>query len=281
MVHLHVHSEYSLRDSIIRISDLVSRVKEYGQSAVALTDHGNMSGAFEFYMECLKQGIKPIIGIELYVVPDMVIKDKGEKRYHLVLLAFNREGYQNLLRISSIAGTDGFYYVPRADFAVLKKNRKGLIALTGCISSVLYMLDGESGAIRILRLLKNMYRYVYLEVMPHNMKEQKRHNLMVENVSSVTKTPVVLTKDCHFLDIDSKEAHDILMKIQGREPYTVDLSLSEEREIWDTWMSHSYLSSSVIMAAMHNADIIAAMVQDYDLPVDKFEYPEFDSGGVK
>ena len=281
MIHLHVHSEDSMRESIIRIPDLVQQVKDFGQSAVALTDHGNMSGSMEFYMECLKQDIKPIIGTELYVVPDVQIKEKGEKRYHLVLLALNREGYQNLLRISSMAGTDGFYYVPRADLTMLKKHRAGLVCLTGCISSALYMEGNGMPSERLLRLLRKMYHdRVYLEIMPHtNLKEQKKHNLFMQDLANKTDTPMVITQDCHYLDSSAREAHDVLMRMQGREPYTCDLEVSEEKHIRDVLNEHhGYLSKAAVASAMLNTRAIAAKVQPYELPIDVFQYPKFLKG---
>ena len=260
---------------------MVGRAKEFGHSAIALTDHGSLSGVFEFYIECLKQGIKPIIGIELYMVPDVQVKEKGEKRYHLVLLALNREGYQNLLRISSMAGTEGFYYVPRADFSMLKKHRGGLVALTGCISGVLRMMDAPSGPERLLWLLKNMYcNRVYLEIMPHvNLKEQKAYNSLMLDLATKTGTPLVVTRDAHYLDADAKEAHDILMQIQNRKPYTCALDVADEDHIRDTLNKyHGYLGKKAICSALSNTEVIADMVEDYGIPIDQFEYPTFVKG---
>ena len=131
-VHLHVHSEYSLLDGACRIKDLVKRVKALGQTAVAVTDHGNLYAAIEFYNEAKANGIKPIIGCEVYVAPRSrfdKIHGIDNKPYHLILLCENNEGYQNLIKLVSIGYTDGFYNKPRVDLDVLKKYSKGLIAL--------------------------------------------------------------------------------------------------------------------------------------------------------
>src|SRR3989338_6403146 len=135
-VHLHTHSHYSLLDGLPKIAELVSRAKEFGCSSLALTDHGVMYGALEFYQECKKQGIKPIIGMEAY----MALGEKEEKRagvdkdyHHLTLLAKNEEGYKNLIQLTTIAHLEGFYYKPRIDRKLLRAYGKGLIALSGCL----------------------------------------------------------------------------------------------------------------------------------------------------
>lgn len=135
-VHLHVHTEYSLLDGAIRINELVKKVKENGMSAVAITDHGNMFGAINFYKECMSNGIKPIIGMEAYVAKrshtDKEAKIDNEPN-HLILLAKNNVGYKNLVKLSSISYTEGFYYKPRIDKELLKKYHEGLICLSACI----------------------------------------------------------------------------------------------------------------------------------------------------
>lgn len=134
--HLHVHSEYSLLDGFSRIPDLVSAAREQGADALALTDHGVMFGAVDFYRECEKQGITPIIGSEVYVSPgDMTDRNPAQKRAaHLILLAENNEGYKNLMKIVSAGYVDGFYYKPRVDHALLRKYSDGLIALSACLA---------------------------------------------------------------------------------------------------------------------------------------------------
>src|SRR3989338_8566851 len=135
-VHLHTHSHYSLLDGLPKIPDLVERVKALGMSAVALTDHGVLYGAIEFYKEALRQGIKPIIGMETYIAPNRRTDKRpkiDDSSYHLTLLAETNEGYQNLLILSSIAHLEGFYYKPRLDHEALRQHATGLIALSGCL----------------------------------------------------------------------------------------------------------------------------------------------------
>ena len=147
-VHLHLHSEYSLLDGACRIKELVRRVKELGQPAVAVTDHGNLYAAIEFYNEAKAEGIKPIIGCEVYVAPrtrfDKVTGIDG-KPYHLVLLCENNDGYNNLIKLVSLGYTEGFYSKPRVDIEALKQYSRGLIALSGCIAGEIprLLLNGE------------------------------------------------------------------------------------------------------------------------------------------
>ena len=136
--HLHTHSHYSLLDGLATIDHLVAAAKEKGATALALTDHGVMSGAIEFFQKCQEAGIKPIIGVEAYIAPDsMADKNPKEKPYHLILLAENNQGYKNLLKLTSLAHLEGFYYKPRIDWPTLKKYSQGLIALTACLGGPL------------------------------------------------------------------------------------------------------------------------------------------------
>ena len=151
--HLHVHSQYSLLDGAIRIADLLDKCKEYGMESVAITDHGAMFGALEFYAKAKKAGIKPIIGCELYIAPgDRRVKKvvDGNIAYHIVLLAMNHTGYKNLMKLASIAQFEGFYYKPRIDMEVLKEHNEGVIALTACLhGQVPYLIHkNDMGAAR-------------------------------------------------------------------------------------------------------------------------------------
>ena len=133
--HLHVHTQYSLLDGAARIPELVKKAKALGMDALAITDHGAMYGVIDFYKECQKQGIKPILGMEAYVAPRSLKDREGQREYaHLILLAKNQTGYQNLMRLSSIAFVEGFYYKPRIDYTVLEQYREGLICLSACLA---------------------------------------------------------------------------------------------------------------------------------------------------
>ena len=133
--HLHVHTVYSLLDGASKIPELVSKAKELGMDAMAITDHGAMYGVIDFYKECTKQGIKPILGMEAYVAPRSLYDREGVREYaHLILLAKNERGYKNLMKLSSIAFVDGFYYKPRIDYELLEKYHEGLICLSACLA---------------------------------------------------------------------------------------------------------------------------------------------------
>src|SRR5665647_392097 len=139
-IHLHTHSHYSLLDGLSKIPDMVKTAKKNGMNAIAITDHGNMYGAIELYKECKKAGIKPIIGVEAYIA-ERGRKDKepgvDNKRYHLTLLAKNKQGYKNLMRLVSLANLDGYYYKPRMDKEILREFHEGIICLSGCMASQL------------------------------------------------------------------------------------------------------------------------------------------------
>ena len=155
-VHLHTHTEYSLFDGISRIPDLVAHVKAMGQTAIAITDHGSMYGAVYLYNECKKQGIKPIIGCEIYITQNsrFQVPPGREKLYHLILLAENNEGYHNLVKICSRAWTEGFHNKPRADHDLLRKYHKGLIALSACVGGELpqAILSGDMDKLSLIHI---------------------------------------------------------------------------------------------------------------------------------
>lgn len=221
-VHLHTHSHYSLLDGLSKIPELVKKAKDTGMPAIALTDHGSMYGAIEFYQTCLKYDIKPIIGVEAYVA-QRSLKDKepgiDTKRNHLTLLAQNNEGYKNLLKLVTIAHLDGFYYKPRIDKEVLAKHSKGLICLSGCpageLSEALAVSDLDRGRNIIKEYLdifgKENY---YLEVMKH--LEVPNQETVIKNIIKLSeefKLPLVGTWDSHYLHQEDNEAQDTLIAI--------------------------------------------------------------------
>ena len=172
MIHLHNHTEYSLLDGASRIKDLVAKAKSFAMNAVAITDHGNMYGVIPFYKECIKQKIKPIIGCEFYYVPDVSIKEA--KRYHLILLAKNNQGYQNLLKLVSLSYSKGFYYRPRIDWEMLQSYAEGLICLTACIAGEIpqMILNGEDTTQRVAEYKELFGEDFYFELMDHQMNEE-------------------------------------------------------------------------------------------------------------
>jgi len=221
-VHLHCHSEYSLLDGANRIDDLIARAKEFEQPALAITDHGNLHAAWEFQEKARKAGVKPIIGMEAYVAPgDRRVKTRaqtGEKNYfHLVLLARDLAGYRNLVKLSSLAYTEGFYGKPRVDRELLAAHHEGLIVSSACMAGevaqhLLYDRYDEARATAAwyAELFKGRY---YLEVQAHEAGEQRRLNELVFRLGKDLGLPVVATNDAHFLKADDHDAHDVLLCI--------------------------------------------------------------------
>ena len=217
-IHLHLHTEYSLLDGLARIKKLVSMVKERGWRAIAITDHGNMFGAIKFFEECASNGIKPIIGEEFYVCHDMYSKANKEDRGHLVLLAKNNTGYQNLLKLSSYAYLDGMYYKARIDYDLLEKHSEGLICLSACVAGHIpqYILKGQYDEAEKLALrLKNMFgEDFYFEIQDHGFADEKVVLVKLTEMSEKLGIPLVATNDVHYLNKEDAELQDVLMCVQ-------------------------------------------------------------------
>jgi DNA polymerase-3 subunit alpha len=275
-VHLHLHSEYSLRDSTIKIANLIKHVKELGVSTIALTDHGNTAGILEFIIACKDAGIKPIVGMEAYIAKDIEVKDKDEHRFHGTLIAVSEIGCKNLFKLSSIANTVGFYYQPRLDFKTMKQYSEGLVLLTGCINSLLYIY-GVDRAELVTRLLKTIFSEVWLEIMPHDIREQKLHNIRLLQMASKCDCSLIATQDVHYLNPADAEVHGILMKIQEREPYEVEsFYLTTVSEMYKQFQkNHKSLNGLEVIRAIKNAGLLAERVEDYNISLGKFEYPIF------
>ena len=223
-VHLHVHTEYSLLDGACRIRDLPGVVKAMGQTACAITDHGVMYGAIDFYRACKAEGIHPIIGCEVYVAPkgrsrfDKIHEFDAENR-HLVLLCENEEGYRNLSYMVSMAWTEGFYVKPRVDLELLRSHSKGLIALSACLAGEIprMLRNGEYENARDYALeLSEIFgpdRF-YLELQDHGIRDQQTVNRGILRIHQETGLPMVCTNDAHYLRQEDAEAHDVLLCIQ-------------------------------------------------------------------
>ncbi|MDR1961547.1 MAG: DNA polymerase III subunit alpha [Gracilibacteraceae bacterium] len=220
--HLHVHTKYSLLDGAADIDKLVSRAKELGMSALAITDHGVMYGVVDFYRACLAHGIKPIIGCEIYVAPysrhDRT-PGRDDKNYHLILLAETDEGYRNIVRIVSLAHLEGFYYKPRADKALLREHSAGIICLSACLAgevAELLAAGDAAGAERAAREYLDIFGpdHFYLEMQDHGLEEQLRVNAGLRDLSSRTGIPLVATNDLHYVNRDDAFTQDVLMCIQ-------------------------------------------------------------------
>ncbi len=222
-VHLHVHTQYSLLDGMIRLDDLFKKAKEFAMPAMAITDHGNMFGAIDFYKQAYANGIKPIIGCELYVAPrsrfDKTTSSIGEATRHLVVLVKNMQGYKNLMKLTSAAHIEGFYYRPRVDKELLKQCSEGLIASSACLHGEIasHIVRGNMDEAR-----KSAREYqeifgednFYLEIMENGIPEQKIANQGLIELSKELSIPLIATNDCHYLNADHAEAHNVLLCIQ-------------------------------------------------------------------
>jgi DNA polymerase-3 subunit alpha len=222
-VHLHVHTQYSLLDGMIRLDDLFKKAKSFAMPAMAITDHGNMFGAIDFYKQAYANGIKPIIGCELYVAPRSRLEKSasgiGETARHLIVLVKNMQGYKNLMKLTSSAHIEGFYYRPRVDKGLLKECSEGLIASSAClhgeISSHIVrgnMDEARKAAIEYLNIFGE--DNFYLEIMENGIPDQKIANRGLIELGKELSIPLVATNDCHYLNAEHAEAHNVLLCIQ-------------------------------------------------------------------
>ncbi len=221
-IHLHNHTEYSLLDGSTRITKMIQKAKELGMPAIAITDHGNMYGIMEFYKKCVSAGVKPIIGCEVYVAPrDRTLKQVGldDFQYHLVLLAENRLGYQNLLKIVSDAYLSGFYYKPRVDKNLLREYSQGLIALSGCVSGEipsLFLKNKPQEAYHAAEEYIDIFgkENFFLEIWDHGIEDEKIALQHLYTMSEKMNIPLVATNDVHYVQKKDAKTHDILLCIQ-------------------------------------------------------------------
>src|SRR6476620_9870551 len=221
-VHLHCHSEYSLLDGANRIDDLIERALELEQPALAITDHGNLHAAWSFQEKAKKAGVKPIIGMEAYVAPgDRRLRARpapgAKPYYHLVLLAQNSTGYKNLVKLSSLAFTEGFYTKPRVDRELLAKYSEGIVVSSACLAGEVatHLMEGrydeaKAAAEWYADVFRDRY---YLEVQGHDSEGQHRLNELIFQLASDVNVPVVATNDAHFLQASDHDAHDVLLCI--------------------------------------------------------------------
>ncbi|MBQ6235695.1 MAG: DNA polymerase III subunit alpha [Clostridia bacterium] len=220
-VHLHVHTQYSLLDGASRIPELVKRAKELGQSAIAITDHGVMYGVIDFYRACKAEGIKPILGMETYVAKgryDATGDARDRDSAHLILLAKNQTGYQNLMLLSSEAFIHGFYYKPRIDYDLLREHHEGLICLSACLAGDIpqALLCGQDArAYEIAQMLKEMFgEDFYIELQNHGIPEQMQVLPKLRTLAKTLGVKTVATNDIHYVKKDDADAQDVLLCIQ-------------------------------------------------------------------
>ena len=281
--HLHTHSHYSLLDGLAKIDNLVARTKELGMDSVALTDHGVLYGAIEFYKKAKKAGIKPILGLETYVAPKTRLsRDPGEKYYHLILLAENLQGWKNLIQLSTRAHLEGYYYKPRIDKEILREHREGIIVLSGCLGGEIaqaLLLGKKDEAKRIALehqeiLGKENY---FLEIQKHiNIPESEKLEPLLLQLAKETGIPLVATQDLHYLTKDEAEYHDILLAVQTGNTLSdtnrltmkdEDFSMTSPEEIAEKF--------SFVPEAIENTQLIADRC-NLEIPLGSVLLPHFE-----
>jgi DNA polymerase-3 subunit alpha len=278
--HLHLHTSYSLLDGAIRLDDLFPRVLEQGMKSVAMTDHGNMFGAVDFFKRAKSAGVKPIFGTETYVAGEDRKDRQSRKNHHLILLARNQEGYQNLSYLNSMGYLEGFYYHPRIDKPLLRERGKGLVGLSACLGSEVAQAVLQSGVTRAREVAKEYQSFFepgcyFLEVMPNGLEEQQRVNDAYRQIGRETGIPVVATNDCHYVNRGDYKAHEILMCIQQGKTLSDEQRLSHKNDAY-------YIKSPAEMEAafadwpevLENTAKIAAMCS-VELQLGKTMLPTF------
>ena len=265
-VNLHVHTEYSLLDGACRIKELISRIKELGQTAVAITDHGNMYGAVEFWNAAREQGIKPIIGCEVYVAR-RTRHDREPKLdsspYHLILLCENNEGYRNLVKLVSYASIEGFYNKPRVDTELLKKYHSGLICMSACLAGEVQraLTDGSYEEAKSAAL---KYRDIFgrdnyfIEIQNHGIKEEIKNLPLLYRLSAETGIPLAATNDCHYISKKDSEMQNVLLCIQtgktldepnGMKFETEEFYVKSADEMAELFKGHEEAVSNTVLIA--------------------------------
>ncbi len=287
--HLHLHTEYSLLDGACRIDRLFERVKELGQTAVAITDHGVMYGTVDFYKAAKKAGVKPIIGCEVYVAPRTRF-DKVHRidsaNYHLVLLCENETGYKNLIKLVSAGFVDGFYNKPRVDHDLLRQHHEGLIALSACLAGEIpqALLAGDVDKARETALFyKELFGpdHYYLEIQDHGLREQREVLPQLIRLARELDIPLVATNDSHYLTREDSRMHHILICIQTGKTVEDDDALEFGTDEFYVKSDRRDVRRCFPMApeACENTDKIAEMCNvDFEFGVTKLPYFEAPDG---
>ena len=261
---LHAHDTYgSIGDSILYIKDYVEKAKNLGIKSLAITNHGSLSTFVEFYETCIANDIKPIIGCEFYYVENIEIKDKKEKRAHLILLAKNDIGLKNLIQLHNIASQEGFYYRPRIDFNLLEEYHDGLICLTACIAghiprAILNDMPDIARA-ELLRFKRLFGDDFYAEIQPGNFEEQQKVNRILHHMAKEIKVPIVVTNDIHYLNKEDWKVHDYHVKDYRKQ------SLEDDPTYPDTiyyLMSRAELKQELLRTSSFTDVEVEAMLQE-------------------
>jgi len=278
--HLHVHTEYSLLDGAIDLERLVNHAKKEGLKALAITDHGNIFGAVKFFQLCKKAGIKPILGMEAYITEDVHIKTVDNKYYHTILLVQDEIGYKNLCKLISFSYQEGFYFKPRIDYQQLEKYSQGLIVTSACLGghlNRLLQLDQKDEAIKIIQWHQRVFGmdHYYLEVQPEDQQEQIVYNKQLYELSKITGAPLVAATDCHYLNLDDHESHEIMLALQTGKKWDDPTRFTfgdcraymrSESEMLTIFKDHPQ--------AVYNTGVIADMC-NFEFETGKLFFPEF------
>ncbi|MGL4774516.1 MAG: DNA polymerase III subunit alpha [Clostridium sp.] len=275
-IHLHVHSDGSILDGICNIDLLLDKVEEQGNKSIAITDHGNMIKLFEFYQSAKKRGIKPILGCEFYVSDN----EKGSS--HIILLAKNKKGFENLLMLKYISN-DNFYYKPRVKFSDLEKHKDGVICLSACIGNEIAkaLTKGEDKAIEVLKKYKKLYANdFFLEIQSNTLVEQKKYNLFIEKISAICSTSVVVTCDAHYVNKEDFFTHDTALCIGVNKKKndikrfkfpSNDFYLQNSDEMLDKL---TYLDENFLKKCILNTHLVANSV-DFEFDLETIHAPSF------
>jgi DNA polymerase-3 subunit alpha len=283
-VHLHLHTQFSLLDGAIRLEDLFEQAKKFRLPSLAITDHGSMFGAIEFYQEARRHGIKPIIGCEVYVAPgsrfEKTAKGISEASFHLILLAKNLVGYRNLMKLVSKAYFEGFYYRPRVDKELLRENHEGLIALSACLQGEIpfYLIGGDKNKARLAaEEMKSIFpdRRFYLELQENKIPEQKKVNAGLMEIARDLSLPLVATNDCHYLKREDAKAHEILLCIQtGKTLRDADRMKFSTEEFFFRSAEEMEALFSYCPEALQNTVEIAERC-NLELKLNEMQFPQF------
>jgi len=268
--HLHLHNEYSVLDGVGTSKQYAALAKELGQTHLALSNHGNIDGAIEHQKQCLEAGIKPIIGAEMYLVPDMTQKQKGETRYHITFLVENQTGWRNLLQLLTIANIEGFYHRPRIDHKTLLKHIDGLVILSACSMSYL-LLDIENWM--ILDYIEALGKdRVFLEVMPHDIPEQIKVNKLALKISKELGIQIVATNDAHYPTNEATKHQEVLLAIQSKRTWNdpnrwkfncTGLFLRSEEEMVEAFQDQGVLTDHEIRRAIRMTGKVARLCENF------------------
>jgi DNA polymerase-3 subunit alpha len=280
-VHLHVHSQYSLLDGMIKFGRMFKLAKSFNMPACAITDHGNMFGAMDYYFSAQEAGIKPIVGCEAYIAPRSRFEKKGKEdnAFHVVLLAMNNEGYYNLARLISLANLEGFYYSPRIDREILREHNAGIICLTACLKGEIPALLVRGKEDEAKKLAEEYYSIfgdrLFFELQDNGLEEQKVVNEGLARLSKHFDVPLVATNDCHYLLKEEARAHELLLCIQTGKTITDQNRLSfQSDEFYFKSPDDMAVQFSAYPDALKNTMRIAEMC-DVRIERGNYQFPDF------